>query len=64
MYELMCVLLINCVVAAVWIGVRKIKSDKLLREVLDAVMEENELLVKQNKMLRDVFKKYGLEISD
>lgn len=64
MYELMCVLMFVYIVSAVWIGIRKMKSDVLLRELLDAVMEENELIAKQNKMLRDVFKKYGLEISD
>lgn len=52
------------VVVAVWYIVRKMKSDVLLREVLDAVMEENELLTKQNKMLKEVFKKYNLEIPD
>lgn len=64
MYELMCGLLFMYVVVSVWIGFRKMKSDILLREVLDAVVEENELLAKQNKMLREVFKKYNFEIPD
>lgn len=64
MYELMCGLLFVYVVVSVWIGFSKMKSDMLLREVLDAVVEENELLAKQNKMLKDVFKKYGLDLSD
>lgn len=64
MYELMCVLLFVYVVVAVWIGVRKMKSDILLREVLDAVVEENNLIAKQNKMLRDVIRKYGIETAD
>lgn len=64
MYELLCALLFGYVVIGVWLCVKKMQSDKLLREVLDAVMKENELLAKQNKMLRDVFKKYGLKISD
>lgn len=64
MYELMCGLLFMYIVVAVWVGVRKMKSDMLLREVLDAVVEENDLLVKQNKMLKDVFKKYGLDTSE
>ena len=64
MYGLLYVLMFVYVVVAVWIGFRKMKSDMLLREVLDAVMEENELLAKQNKMLKDVFKKYGLDTSE
>jgi hypothetical protein len=59
----MYVLTVAWIVAAIWVCVTRIKSDLLLREVLDAVVEENDLLVKQNKMLKDVFKKYGLEIS-
>lgn len=64
MYGLLYVLMFVYVVVAVWIGFRKMKSDMLLREVLDAVVEENELLAKQNKMLKDVFKKYGLDTSE
>ena len=64
MCELLCALLLGYVVIGVWLCVKKMQSDKLLREVLDAVMEENELLTKQNKMLREVFKKYNFEIPD
>lgn len=52
------------IVVAIWLCVTRVKSDLLLREVLDAVVEENDLLVKQNKMLKDVFKKYGLDTSE
>jgi hypothetical protein len=37
------------------------KHNKLTRELIDALVEENNLLADQNKQLRDVIKKYGVK---
>lgn len=36
------------------------KHNKLTRELIDALMKENDLLKDQNKALRDIVVKYGI----
>lgn len=36
------------------------KHNKLTRELIDSLVKENDLLADQNKALRDILKKYGV----
>lgn len=53
---IMCAYIIVCVLLYVCTS----KHNKLTRELIDALVKENELLTDQNKALRDIIKKYGI----
>jgi hypothetical protein len=53
---IMCVYIALCVLLFVVTS----KHNKLTRELIDALVKENELLTDQNKALRDIIKKYGI----
>lgn len=53
---ILCAYIVICVSAIVATS----KHDKLTRELIDAIVKENDLLSDQNKALRDIIKKYGI----
>ena len=53
---LWCVYIIVCVLLFVVTS----KHNKLTRELIDSLVKENDLLADQNKALREVIKKYGI----
>ena len=52
------------IVVAVLLFVVTSKHNKLTRELIDELLKENGLLEDQNKALRDIIKKYGVETTN
>ncbi len=52
------------VIVGVWVGVTNHKANRLKMDMIEDLVKQNDLLVEQNKLLRGIIKKFGLNISD
>lgn len=58
------VLLAMHLMGSIWLIAAYYKHNRLTMEMIDGLVEQNDLLVKQNNLLRGVIKKFGLNVPE
>ena len=64
MYVFLVALMIVYVIVGVWVCITEHKARRLKVEMIDDLVKQNDLLIEQNRLLRGIIKKFGLNISD
>lgn len=64
MYVFVLALMGVYVVVGVWVCITNHKSNQLKVSMIDDLVKQNDLLIEQNRLLRGIIKKFGLNISD
>lgn len=49
-------------VIGTWLSVANYKSNQLKIDMIEDLLKQNELIAEQNRLLRGIIKKYGLDI--